>query len=449
MVVSDLNIEKHLKFFFLRICYSGKFTHILRSTSPSISLEFCRIFNELRTKFLANLLVIDSSFLRSHIFCSTELGGLDFHKSKYLCKAASIGGGKNFVFEFLKRFPENQHLIECCVSDYLVSLQSEIECISPDICSKCFPADIQEIPPRSLISLKFAYAKLQKKILKVFEHLDFTVRLSLAKEKNPVFANFLIDLKDSSSSCLISQIPNVYRLLLNDHQWTTAFRMRCFLWPCSVPNDLICRCGQLINLNHLFNCKFNITYSSVVHDAVRDQLYAMCKSHHIKAFVEPLVRRLSSENEDENTFGKRRADLIILRLIVLLKLLMLLLLVFVKTQQLILLKETKQHFALLKRAKSKRRIEHVKYQLVPFAVPLFGNIGISGTKFLEGFRSLIKERAGKELNFNFWHNRIVFSILKAIPEMLTKALLQLGIEYENRALKRFDDVDACIEDIEF
>ncbi|KAL0219627.1 hypothetical protein P9112_005280 [Eukaryota sp. TZLM1-RC] len=95
------------------------------------------------------------------------------------------------------------------------------------------------------------------------------------------------------------------------------------------------------------------------------------------------------------------------------------------------------------------RVEHVKYQLVPFAVSLFGNIGISGIKFLEGFRRLIKERAGKELNFNFWHNRIVFSILKAISEMLTTALLQLGIEYENRALKRFDDVDACIEDIEF
>ncbi|KAL0213731.1 hypothetical protein P9112_005915 [Eukaryota sp. TZLM1-RC] len=86
--------------------------------------------------------------------------------------------------------------------------------------------------------------------------------------------------------------------------------MRCFLWPCSVPNDLICRCGQLITLNHLFNCKFNITYRSVVRDTVRDKLYAMCKSHHIEAFVEPLVRKLSSEYEDDNTFGKRRADLI-------------------------------------------------------------------------------------------------------------------------------------------
>ncbi|KAL0206078.1 hypothetical protein P9112_001385 [Eukaryota sp. TZLM1-RC] len=150
----------------------------------------------------------------------------------------------------------------------------------------------------------------------------------------------------------------------------------------------------------------------------------MCKSLHIEAFVEPLVRRLSSENEDENTFGKRRADLITPGSDGVIKV------VDVVTVDL-------------------GCVEHVKYQLVPFAVSLFGNIGISGIKFLEGFRSLIKERAGKELNFNFWHNRIVFSILKAIPEMLTKALLQLGIEYENRALKRFDDVDACIEDIEF
>ncbi|KAL0219823.1 hypothetical protein P9112_005476 [Eukaryota sp. TZLM1-RC] len=120
IVLSHSDIEKHLKFDFLRICYSGQITHILRSTSPSLSLEFCRIFNELRTKFFANMLDIDSSFLRSHIFCSTELGGLDVHKSNYLCKATFIGGGKNFVLEFLERFPENQHLIEHCVSDFLV-----------------------------------------------------------------------------------------------------------------------------------------------------------------------------------------------------------------------------------------------------------------------------------------------------------------------------------------
>ncbi|KAL0205402.1 hypothetical protein P9112_000709 [Eukaryota sp. TZLM1-RC] len=227
--------------------------------------------------------------------------------------------------------------------------------------------------------------------------------------------------------------------------------MRCFLWPCSVPNDLICRCGQLINLNHLFNYKFNIRYRSVVHDAVRDQLYAMCKSHHLEAFVELLVRRLSSKNEDENTFGKRCADLITPGSDGVNKVVDVVTVDVCKDSAIDFAKRDETPLCFAEKSKIKKyneflsqlgRVEHVKYQLVPFAVSLFGNIGISGINFLEGFRSLIKERAGKELKFNFWHNRIVFSILKAIPEMLMKALLQLGIEYENRALKRFDDVDA-------
>ncbi|KAL0225992.1 hypothetical protein P9112_013316 [Eukaryota sp. TZLM1-RC] len=119
----------------------------------------------------------------------------------------------------------------------------------------------------------------------------------------------MIDLEDSCSSCLISQIPNIYGLRLNDHQWTTAMRMRCFLWPCSLPNDLICRCKSVVTLSHILNCKYFITYRSIVHDSVRDQLYAMCKSFNIEAFIEPLVRKLSSDQTDDS-FGKRRADLV-------------------------------------------------------------------------------------------------------------------------------------------
>ncbi|KAL0205352.1 hypothetical protein P9112_000659 [Eukaryota sp. TZLM1-RC] len=86
--------------------------------------------------------------------------------------------------------------------------------------------------------------------------------------------------------------------------------MGCFLWEFNVPNDLICRCGHIINLNHCFNCNFNITYRSIVHDAVRDQLHAMCKATTLKLLLKLLVRKLSPESEDTNTFGKRHADLI-------------------------------------------------------------------------------------------------------------------------------------------
>ncbi|KAL0219673.1 hypothetical protein P9112_005326 [Eukaryota sp. TZLM1-RC] len=184
------------------------------------------------------------------------------------------------------------------------------------------------------------------------------------------------------------------------------------------------------------------------------------KTRHVfvDAFVEPLVRRLSSENEDENTFGKRRADLITPGSNGVINVVDVVTVDVCKDSAIDFAKTDETPLCFAEKSKIKKyneplsqlgRVEHVKYQLVPFAVSLFGNIGISDIKFDEGFRSLIKERAGNELNFNFWHNRIVFSILKAIPEMLTKALLQLGIEYENRALKRFDDVDVCIEDIEF
>ncbi|KAL0214800.1 hypothetical protein P9112_006984 [Eukaryota sp. TZLM1-RC] len=86
-------------------------------------------------------------------------------------------------------------------------------------------------------------------------------------------------------------------------------RMRCFLWPCSLPNDLICRCKSVVTFLHILNCKYFITYRSIVHDSVRDQLYAMCKSFNIEAFIEPLVRKLSADQTDDS-FGKRRADLV-------------------------------------------------------------------------------------------------------------------------------------------
>ncbi|KAL0219817.1 hypothetical protein P9112_005470 [Eukaryota sp. TZLM1-RC] len=182
----------------------------------------------------------------------------------------------------------------------------------------------------------------------------------------------------------------------------------------------------------------------------------MCKSHHIEAFVEPLVRRLSPDNE--NTFGKRRADLITPGSDGVITVVDVVIVDVCKDSAIECATKDETPLCFAEKSKIKKynkplpqlgRVEHVKYQLVPFAVSLFGNIGISGIKFFKSFRSLIKERAEKELNFIFWHNRIVFSILRGIPEMITKALLQLGIEYENRALKRSHDVDACIEDIEF
>ncbi|KAL0208816.1 hypothetical protein P9112_011403 [Eukaryota sp. TZLM1-RC] len=187
--ISSLDIEKHIKFFMLKICYTGRITHILRSCAPSIALDFCRSFNSLRTEFFADLLDVEPGMLKSHLFSSANLGGIGFTKSSILCQSAFLGGGKNFIYEFSRRFPDDSHLLVPNCSPYLYELSCELEKLPPQIWTKCFPQSIQEIPNRSLFNLQFCCKKLQQKLSKIFESLDFDVRLGLAKKKNPAFAN--------------------------------------------------------------------------------------------------------------------------------------------------------------------------------------------------------------------------------------------------------------------
>ncbi|KAL0219400.1 hypothetical protein P9112_005053 [Eukaryota sp. TZLM1-RC] len=205
--IAECDIEKHIIFFILKICYSGKFTHILRSTPPSVPLNFCRSFNKLRVKFFSSLLEVNESLIRSHVFCSADLGGIGFTKSSILCKAAFLGGGKNFVFEFFQRFP----------------------------------------------------------------HIFYKI---------------------------LTTIPQVYGTLLSDSAWTLNMRFRSFIWPDNLPHNLICKCSREITTTHLLNCKHFITFRSKVHDAVRDQLYCMCKSHRIESFLEPLLSNLFDTKDD-------------------------------------------------------------------------------------------------------------------------------------------------------
>ncbi|KAL0222152.1 hypothetical protein RCL1_002006 [Eukaryota sp. TZLM3-RCL] len=88
-------------------------------------------------------------------------------------------------------------------------------------------------------------------------------------------------------------------------------RLRCFLWPYNLPQDSIWKCSKPLSFNHLLNCNHFITYCSILHDAVRDQIHAKAKSYKIESFVEPLLRKLSIKDEDESC-GQRRADVVVL-----------------------------------------------------------------------------------------------------------------------------------------
>ncbi|KAL0216463.1 hypothetical protein P9112_008647 [Eukaryota sp. TZLM1-RC] len=146
----------------LKICYTGRITHILRSCAPSIALVFCRSFNSLRTEFLADLLDVEPGMLKNHLFSSAKLGGIGFTKSAILCQSTFLGGGKNFILNFLVDFPEDSHFLVPSCSPYLNELTCELVRSPPQIWTKGFPQSIQEIPNRSLFICIFAVKSFNK-----------------------------------------------------------------------------------------------------------------------------------------------------------------------------------------------------------------------------------------------------------------------------------------------
>ncbi|KAL0208547.1 hypothetical protein P9112_011134 [Eukaryota sp. TZLM1-RC] len=76
---------------------------------------------------------------------------------------------------------------------------------------------------------------------------------------------------DSTSSALVTTIPQVYDTLVTDFDWTLNMRFRSFIWPDNLPHNLICKCSGKITITHLLNCKHLISFRSKVHDAVGDQ----------------------------------------------------------------------------------------------------------------------------------------------------------------------------------
>ncbi|KAL0213922.1 hypothetical protein P9112_006106 [Eukaryota sp. TZLM1-RC] len=318
VLLLNLILKNTSNFFILKICYFSKFTHILRSTPPPVSLDFCRSFNKFLVKFFSSLLEVNESLIRSHVFCSADLGGIGFTKSSILCKAAFLGGGKNFVFEFFQRFPYDVHLIHGESNFYLNQLQIELDNLPSDIWIQCFLQNIQEIPTRSLPNLRFCLKKLQHHLVKLYEGFDYEVRLGLAKTENPAFGNFLKDIRDSSAAALVTQIPSVYGLLLKNNEWLLNMRFRCFLWPSNLPNHLTCKCGKPLLFTHLLNCKHFITFRSKVHNNVRDQIFVMCKSYRVDSFLEPLLSKLilddpniDSTRYNRASMGLARGDLVV------------------------------------------------------------------------------------------------------------------------------------------
>ncbi|KAL0215011.1 hypothetical protein P9112_007195 [Eukaryota sp. TZLM1-RC] len=139
LAIQDLEIDKHLAFSVLNVCFGSKINHLLRSLSPTISHDFARQFN---------------------------------------------GGMKNFLFEWKLRF---DHIPLNESHPLLISLENMVQELPVDVWNRSFPSSLPAVPSRSFTNLHLAVVKLQKSVLIGFEDLDFSKRLSVTKINNPVF----------------------------------------------------------------------------------------------------------------------------------------------------------------------------------------------------------------------------------------------------------------------
>ncbi|KAL0208366.1 hypothetical protein P9112_010953 [Eukaryota sp. TZLM1-RC] len=189
--------------------------------------------------------------------------------------------------------------------------------------------------------------------------------------------------------------------------------MHCYLWPCNLSNDSFCKCRAGLTLLHLFNCNRFISYRSTLHDAVRDQIHAMCYSYHIESFVEPLLRSLDiNESIKESEYGKRRADVVLCPLDVCKKN------ALKNAQSEVSSLDDSELYKRKKYAnplKELKHVRHVDYQICPFAISLYGCLGKTALNVIDDFENLVKRRMSKRFDRRLWLNRIVFTIFKSIP----------------------------------
>ncbi|KAL0235143.1 hypothetical protein GEMRC1_001725 [Eukaryota sp. GEM-RC1] len=129
----------------LQVCFAGKNNHFLRSLDYFLTETFAKKFNSIRTNFLSNLAEIDETKIPFHAFYSSEFAVVDITHAKIIRKSSLLGGVKNFMFEFLKRFPlVGINLLNSSNCPWIQSAKDLVSSLSPELWESLFPAHLKE-----------------------------------------------------------------------------------------------------------------------------------------------------------------------------------------------------------------------------------------------------------------------------------------------------------------
>ncbi|KAL0205605.1 hypothetical protein P9112_000912 [Eukaryota sp. TZLM1-RC] len=166
----NLDIQKHIKFTIIRLCFSSNFNHIFRSTNPLVTRPLAQKFNELRAKVLSQLLGCKMFQILDHAYLSPHYGGLGWSKASILTSCAFVGGCRNAIFEFSEGFADWEDLLMTTQSSTVFALKEEISKIDVEKWDRCIPQSFNgNTPEKNVLFLKYTLRTLQKRLAGMYE----------------------------------------------------------------------------------------------------------------------------------------------------------------------------------------------------------------------------------------------------------------------------------------
>ncbi|KAL0207398.1 hypothetical protein P9112_012026 [Eukaryota sp. TZLM1-RC] len=414
----NLDIQKHIKFTIIRLCFSSNFNHIFRSTNPLVTRPLAQKFNELRAKVLSQLLGCEMFQIPDHAYRSLHYGGLGWTKAFILTS--------NAIFEFSERFADWKDLLMTTQSSTVSALNEEISTIDVEKWSRCFPQSFNDnIPEKNLLNLKYTLRSLQKRLTAMSENDLYNNICSSAvlnQELHPL-ENGVCENKSSDSSFCVTIVPPRFGLCAINEAFVTKMRLYVnnpinqFLSK----EKCICSNSPQLNLRHALNCSKLITDRSSLHDAVRDTVFNMAQTARISCIKEPLLK----ETLSLNNFGSDHRGVIHCDYIDNSEAIVDFVSCNVANDSLVYRRKLIQVSALDFKANEK----HKKYdkdieeanagrnaQLVFIAFPfsINGRLSVEAETFLNDFQKMVQEKTMKRFDI-FLRSRIQFAIINRLP----------------------------------
>ncbi|KAL0211337.1 hypothetical protein P9112_009635 [Eukaryota sp. TZLM1-RC] len=427
----NLDIQKHIKFTIVRLCFSSNFNHIFRSTNPLVTRPLAQKFNELRAKVLSQLLGCKMFQIPDHAYLSPHYGGLGWTKASILTSYAFVGGCRNAIFEFSERFAEWEDLLMTTQSSTVFELNEEISRIDVEKWGRCFPQPFNgNIPEKNVLNLKYTLRTLQKRLTGMYEK-DLYNNICSSAVLNQDLHSLLLEKgvcenKASDSSLFVTIVPRRFGLCATNEAFVT--KMRLYL---NIPiNQLlskekcICSNSPQLTLRHALNCSKLITYCSSLHDTVRYTVFNMTQTVRI-SFGSDAIGDVYCDWIDNS---EAIVDFVSCN---------------VANDTLVHRRKLNPVAALDFKAKEKHRkydkeIEDANVdrntQLVFIAFPfsINGRLSVEAETFLDDFQKMVKQKTMKRFDIFLWRSQIQFAIINRLPRFFNRIREALARQQANQ-----------------